>query len=57
MKLKTFNYNVRYYLPTYGKLETIIGLQGLQQKNTNYGTERLIPDAVMTDIGFCDNTA
>lgn len=56
MKLKTFNYNFRYYLPTYGKLETIIGLQGLQQKNTNYGTERLIPDAVMTDIGFFATT-
>lgn len=52
MKLKTFNYNVRYYLPDFGKFETIIGFQGMNQENRNFGEERLIPDAKITDIGF-----
>ncbi len=56
MKLKTFNYNVRYYLPTYSKFETIIGIQGLHQKNMNYGIERLIPDALMADVGIFATT-
>ncbi|CCG54390.1 Probable TonB-dependent outer membrane hemin receptor precursor PhuR [Flavobacterium indicum GPTSA100-9 = DSM 17447] len=51
MKLKTFNYNVRYYLPTIGKFETIIGIQGLNQKNANFGEERLIPNATLNDVG------
>lgn len=56
MKLKTFNYNLRYYLPTYGEFETIIGIQGLHQKNLNFGVERLIPDAIMSDVGFFATT-
>lgn len=52
MKLKTFNYNVRYYLPDFGKLETIIGFQGMNQENRNFGEERLIPDSKIADIGF-----
>lgn len=52
MKLKTFNYNVRYYLPDFGKFETIIGFQGMNQENRNFGEERLIPNAKITDIGF-----
>src|SRR5690606_24346067 len=51
MKLKTFNYDVKYHLPTMGKFETIIGAQGMQQTNTNYGEEQLIPDATTKDIG------
>lgn len=51
MKLKTFNYNLRYYLPTFGKFETIFGIQGLNQKNDNFGAERLIPNATLNDIG------
>ncbi|MEY2701403.1 MAG: putative TonB-dependent outer rane hemin receptor precursor PhuR [Bacteroidota bacterium] len=56
MKLKTFNYNIRYYLPTYGKFENIIGIQGLHQKNMNYGAEHLIPDSVMSDVGLFATT-
>lgn len=56
MKLKTFNYNIRYYLPTFGKVETIMGVQGMNQKNDNLGTERLIPDALMSDIGLFATT-
>ncbi|MBA6153606.1 TonB-dependent receptor [Gelidibacter maritimus] len=51
MKLKTFNYDVKYNLPTLGKFETIVGVQGMSQGNTNYGHEQLIPDATTNDIG------
>ena len=52
MKLKTFNYNVKYYLPKMGSFETIIGFQGMNQENRNFGEERLIPNAKVSDIGF-----
>lgn len=52
MKLKTANYNLKYYLPKKGKLETIIGTQGMKQTNTNFGEELLIPDATTTDFGI-----
>lgn len=51
MKLKTFNYDIKYHLPTYGKFETIVGIQGMNQINTNYGEEQLIPDATTKDFG------
>ncbi|WP_406684107.1 TonB-dependent receptor [Seonamhaeicola sp. MEBiC1930] len=52
MKLKTFNYDIKYHLPELGKFETIVGIQGLTQSNTNYGEELLIPNANVNDIGF-----
>lgn len=52
MKLNTFNYDAKYYLPAFGKLETILGMQGMHQVNTNFGNEYLIPDAVTNDFGF-----
>jgi iron complex outermembrane receptor protein len=51
MKLNTFNYNVKYYLPKFKKIETIIGTQGMHQTNKNSGEEYLIPDAITNDIG------
>ncbi|MFD1162999.1 TonB-dependent receptor [Hwangdonia seohaensis] len=51
MKLKTFNYDVKYHLPKLGKFETIIGAQGMNQINSNYGEEELIPDATTNDFG------
>ncbi|WP_418509967.1 TonB-dependent receptor [Corallibacter sp.] len=51
MKLKTFNYDVKYHLPTLGKFETIVGVQGMHQTNTNYGEEVLIPNATVNDFG------
>ncbi|MEO8772981.1 MAG: TonB-dependent receptor [Gelidibacter sp.] len=51
MKLKTFNYDVKYNLPTLGKFETIVGVQGMTQSNSNYGEEQLIPDATTNDFG------
>ncbi|PWK19805.1 TonB-dependent receptor [Xanthomarina spongicola] len=52
MKLKTFNYDIKYQLPVYGKFETIVGTQGMNQINTNYGEEQLIPDATTNDFGL-----
>lgn len=52
MKLKTFNYDVKYHLPEFGKFETILGVQGMYQTNTNYGEEQLIPDATTNDFGL-----
>jgi iron complex outermembrane receptor protein len=51
MKLKTFNFDVKYHLPVYGKFETIVGTQGMHQTNNNYGEELLIPDATTKDAG------
>lgn len=51
MKLKTANYNVKYYLPKSKNIETIIGVQGMHQINLNFGEERLIPDATINDFG------
>ncbi|AUC81316.1 TonB-dependent receptor [Lacinutrix sp. Bg11-31] len=52
MKLKTANYNIKYNLPTLGKFETIVGVQGMHQINSNYGEEQLIPDATTNDFGI-----
>ncbi|MCO4823042.1 MAG: TonB-dependent receptor [Flavobacteriaceae bacterium] len=52
MKLKTFNYDVKYNLPKLGKFETIVGIQGMNQQNGNYGEEQLIPDATTNDFGI-----
>jgi iron complex outermembrane receptor protein len=51
MNLNTYNYNLQYNLPKGEKLETIIGLQGMHQTNTNSGEEVLIPNAITNDIG------
>ena len=51
MKLKTANYDVKYSLPKLGKVETIVGVQGMNQVNSNYGEEQLIPNATTNDVG------
>jgi iron complex outermembrane receptor protein len=51
MKLKTANYNVKYYLPKIANIETIVGVQGMHQTNENFGEELLIPNAITNDIG------
>lgn len=51
MKLKTFNYDLKYNLPVLDKFETIVGVQGMFQENLNYGEETLIPNATTTDFG------
>jgi len=52
MKLKTLNYDAKYYLPAFRKIESIVGIQGMHQNNTNFGTALLIPNAVTNDLGF-----
>ncbi len=51
MKLKTLDFDVKYYLPKIGKVETIVGTQGMHQTNTNKASEFLIPNATTNDIG------
>lgn len=51
MKLKTFSYNAKYHLPKMGKFELLVGTQGLNQTNTNFGEELLIPNARVNDFG------
>lgn len=56
MKLKTFNYDLKYHLPKFGKIESIVGVQGMQQTNKNSGIEFLIPNAATTDFGVFGTT-
>ncbi|MDR6844862.1 TonB-dependent receptor [Flavobacterium granuli] len=51
MILNTFDYNVKYYLPKFGKVETIFGVQGMSQENKNLADEFLIPNATTNDFG------
>ncbi len=51
MKLKTYNYNIKYYLPKLGKFESILGTQGMHQTNENSGKIYLIPNATTNDFG------
>ena len=51
MILNTFDYNIKYYLPAIGKIETIVGIQGMSQDNKNLGEELLIPNAKTNDFG------
>ena len=52
MQLNTFNYDLKWYLPKYHKLESIIGVQGMEQNNRNFGQSYLLPDADISNIGF-----
>ncbi|NND61763.1 MAG: TonB-dependent receptor [Flavobacteriaceae bacterium] len=56
LKLTTYNYDVKYNLPDLGKIESIVGLQGMFQQNENVGEEILIPDANKTDFGIFGTT-
>lgn len=56
MKLNTFNYNAKYYLPSSNKMQTIVGVQGMNQTNVNSGEEYLIPDASTKDFGIFATT-
>jgi iron complex outermembrane receptor protein len=51
MKLRTFNYDAKFHLPKFGKVESIVGVQGMHQTNVNLGEEYLIPDATTNDFG------
>jgi len=51
MKLTTYNYDVKWVLPTFKTIEAIIGSQGKTQFNKNRGEEVLIPDATINQLG------
>ena len=52
MHLQTLNYDLKYNLPKSGNLDLILGLQGMHQTNSNFGEEKLIPDAMINDVGI-----
>lgn len=56
MHLQTLNYDIKYNTPKWGNFETIFGIQGMAQTNTNFGEEILIPDATIRDIGVLATT-
>ena len=49
--LQTFSYNVQWQLPEMKEWHTTLGLNGMQQSNTNKGDEVLIPEYSLFDIG------
>ena len=49
--LKTVTYTAQWHLPEINGFKTAIGVNGMQQKNTNKGVEQLIPDYNLFDIG------
>ncbi|NSL88638.1 TonB-dependent receptor [Chitinophaga sp. Mgbs1] len=51
LKLKTFNYALKYYLPEMNGWQTTVGVNGMQQRNENKGDEFLIPAYDLFDIG------
>lgn len=57
MDLKTFTYDIKYYIPSSERFETIVGVQGLYQSNENFGEEILIPDALTNDVGLLANSS
>lgn len=51
MHLETLNYDLKYNLPEWKNFQTIVGVQGMYQTNSNFGEEVLIPDAEVQDFG------
>lgn len=56
MHLETLNYDIKYNTAKWGNFESIFGVQGMFQTNTNLGEEILIPDATIKDIGILATT-
>ncbi|AWA29323.1 TonB-dependent receptor [Flavobacterium magnum] len=52
MQLNTVNYDAKFHLPKFGRWESIVGIQGMHQSNTNKAEEFLIPDAATDDFGI-----
>ncbi|MBL4593734.1 MAG: TonB-dependent receptor [Flavobacteriales bacterium] len=52
MNLKTYNYDVKWFIPSLNKLDIVLGAQGKIQSNKNRGHEVLIPDAEITQHGI-----
>jgi iron complex outermembrane receptor protein len=49
--LNTFTYDIKYFLPEFYGWETTIGVNGMLQTNGNHGTEFIIPDYRLFDLG------
>lgn len=49
--LNTFTYDIKYHLPEFKNWETTFGMNGMYQNNRNQGTEFIIPDYNLLDIG------
>ncbi len=49
--LNTFNYSLRYNLKSWKNWETSVGVNGMNQTNSNKGLEVLIPEYNLTDVG------
>lgn len=49
--LVTGTYDVKYYLPEYKNMQTVFGVQGMNQQNRNRGEEYLIPEYELNDGG------
>jgi iron complex outermembrane receptor protein len=49
--LQTLTYDVKYYIPEVNGWETAIGINGMVQDNRNKGTEFIIPDYNLFDLG------
>ena len=49
--LNTYTYDAKYYLPEFNGWEMTMGINGMYQKNTNKGTEFIIPDYKLFDTG------
>lgn len=53
MQLNTLNYNLQYqFSPSGDSWQTVVGLQGMWQENSNAGEEILVPDARTVDVGL-----
>ncbi|HVB02346.1 MAG TPA: TonB-dependent receptor [Chitinophagaceae bacterium] len=52
LKLKTVDYDLKYYLPVVQGWESVFGINGMQQNNFNQGTEFLIPQYNLFDFGI-----
>ncbi|MGE0637831.1 MAG: TonB-dependent receptor [Bacteroidia bacterium] len=50
--LNTYTYDVKYFLPEMAGFETTIGLNGMQQSNSNKGEEFIIPEYSLFDYGL-----
>jgi len=51
LKLDTYSYDVKWHLPKSENIEAVVGVQGIHQKNKNFGEEILVPDATINDFG------
>jgi iron complex outermembrane recepter protein len=49
--LKTFTYTAQYHFAVKNGWNTSVGINGMQQQNTNLGVEQLIPNYELFDIG------